>query len=382
MRLAFVKKSFSVHGGAELYLKTMLGALKLEGHELHVFANKWALDPGLIFHKVDILRAGSFLSARSFVKKSARQIESKNFDCVVSFERTECQDIYRAGDGCHRAWLEIRTDFESAYRRLSFRINPFHRYILALEERIFADTPLIVVNSKLVKKQIQQYYGTPDNKIAVAYNGVDLEVYTPDNKSKFRTGLRQAYGVSDSDKVILFVGSGFGRKGVGTLIKSLPQVQSNSKERVFALIVGKGDAAGYQALAKRLGVSDNVIFAGAQPDTARYYAAADIFVLPTIYDPFSNACLEAMASGLPVITSKNNGVAEIIEYGKEGFVTSLLNDSAELADKIVSAVQDSEAMGKCARKKAEEFSIQRAAEEFMRLIRITAECRHEHRTAK
>jgi UDP-glucose:(heptosyl)LPS alpha-1,3-glucosyltransferase len=369
MRLAFVKKRFSVYGGAEQYLRTMLGELKKEGHDLHVFANRWTDLAGLAFHKVDILPVTSFLSMLSFSRNAAAGLKKERFDCIVSFERTEYQDIYRAGDGCHRAWLDIRGEMEPLYRRVSFSLNPLHRYTLALEKRIFADTPLIVVNSQLVKQQIRHYYGTPDEKIAVAYNGVDLAVYLPGNKSKYRTDLRKAYGISDNDKVILFVGSGFGRKGVGILIKSFPYVRSNIGERVVALIVGKGDSACYHGLAKRLGVSDNIIFTGPQPEIAKYYAAADIFVLPTIYDPFSNACLEAMASGLPVITTKNNGVAEIIEDGKDGFVTESVSDPSELADKIVFAFRDSAGLGKMARMKAEAFSIGRAAEEFTALIK-------------
>jgi UDP-glucose:(heptosyl)LPS alpha-1,3-glucosyltransferase len=372
MRLAFVKKRFSIHGGAELYLKTMLGELKGEGHELHVYANRWTDEPGLAFHKIDIIPATSFLSALTFSRNAATALKKEYFDCIISFERTEYQDIYRAGDGCHRAWLDIRSEFEPAYRRISFSINPFHRYTLSLEKRIFARTPLIVVNSEMVKKQIQRYYGAPDEKIAVAYNGVDLVAYSPGNKSRYRKELREAYGISEKDRVILFVGSGFWRKGVGTLIKALPEVRRNIAEKVVALIVGKGDSEAYKNLAQRLGVSDSVFFTGPRPEIAGYYAAADIFVLPTIYDPFSNACLEAMASGLPVITTRNNGASEIIANGREGFITESITDLAELSEKIISLMPDAEAMGASARAKAEQFSIERAATQFLCLIKQIA----------
>jgi|WetSurMetagenome_2_1015567.scaffolds.fasta_scaffold04467_7 UDP-glucose:(heptosyl)LPS alpha-1,3-glucosyltransferase len=372
MRLAFVKKRFSTHGGAELYLRTMLGALMREGHELHIFANRWTDEQGLAFHKVNIIQATSFLSALTFSWNSARELKKGHFDCVVSFERTEHQDIYRAGDGCHRAWLDIRSGVEPLYRRLSFSINPFHRYTLALEAKIFSDTPLIIVNSEMVKKQIQRYYGAPDEKITVAYNGVDLDVYSPANKSGCGKAMRGKHGIRDEDRALLFVGSGFGRKGVATLIKALPGVVRHIPERVVALIAGKGDSGHYRELAQRVGVSDNVIFTGAQPEIAGYYAAADIFVLPTLYDPFSNACLEAMASGLPVITTRNNGVAEIIEQGREGFVTESLTDPEELSGRIILALRDAEAMGVRARAKAEQFSIRYAAERFIGLIKEAA----------
>jgi UDP-glucose:(heptosyl)LPS alpha-1,3-glucosyltransferase len=373
MRLAFVKKRFSLHGGAEQYLKTILGEFRKEGHDLHVFANLWTDESGITFHKVGILPVTSFLSVLSFSRNSARRLKRERFDCIVSFERTEYQDIYRAGDGCHRAWLDLRGEVEHAYRRLSFGINPLHRYTLLLEEKIFRNTQLIVVNSAMVKQQIQRYYGTPEDKIAVAYNGVDLNKFSPANRTRWRSEMRQAMGIGESDKVILFVGSGFRRKGLDTLIHALPEVKKSlNGERLVTLVAGKGHSDEYLQSAKQLGVEGDLMFLGPRPGIERYYAAADLFVLPTIYDPFSNACLEAMASGLPVITTRNNGAAEIIEEGKEGFVTASIADPAELSKKVIEALADAGIMGLGARAKAEKFSIYEAASNLVGLIKQVA----------
>jgi UDP-glucose:(heptosyl)LPS alpha-1,3-glucosyltransferase len=370
MRLAFVKKRFSLHGGAEQYLRTLLGELKKEGHELHVFANQWTDEAGPAYHRVGIVPLSSFLSVLSFNKNSSRVLRNERFDCIVSFERTEYQDIYRAGDGCHRAWLGIREAIEPHLKRLSFRINPLHRYTLSLEKKIFDTTPLIVVNSIMVKEQIRKYYGTPEDKITVAYNGVDLNKYSPGNRSAWRTGMRDTLGIGRMDKVILFVGSGFSRKGLETLIQSLPEVKKALQgERLVTLVIGKGDSAEYRQAAKRFSVEDNVLFLGPQEGIERFYAAADVFVLPTFYDPFSNACLEAMASGLPVITTRNNGAAEIIEEGAEGFVTVSIVDHFELAQKIILALSAADVMGIRARAKAEQFPIERATKELIGIIK-------------
>ena len=373
MRLAFVKKRFSLHGGAEQYLKTLLGELRKEGYDLHVFANQWTDEAGITFHKVGILPLTSFLSVLSFSRNSASKLKSERFDCIVSFERTEYQDIYRAGDGCHRAWLDLRGEVEHAYRRLSFGINPLHRYTLSLEKTIFKNTALIVVNSIMVKQQIQEYYGTPEDKIVVAYNGVDLNKFSPANRTRWRSEMRQAIGIGENDKVILFVGSGFRRKGLDTLIHALPEVnKSLNGERLVTLVAGKGQSDEYLQSAKQQGVEGDLMFLGPRSGIERYYAAADLFVLPTIYDPFSNACLEAMASGLPVITTRNNGAAEIIEDGKEGFVTASIADPAELSKKVVEALADAGIMGLGARAKAEKFSIYEAASNLVGLIKQVA----------
>jgi UDP-glucose:(heptosyl)LPS alpha-1,3-glucosyltransferase len=221
----------------------------------------------------------------------------------------------------------------------------------------------------MVKEQIRRYYGTPESKIAVAYNGVDLNKYSPGNRSAWRAGTRHNLGIGKRDKLLLFVGSGFRRKGLETLIQSLPEaIKALQGERLVTLVIGKGDNSDYLQMAKRLGVEDHILFLGPQSGIERFYSSADAFVLPTLYDPFSNACLEAMASGLPVITTGNNGAAEIIEEGKEGFVMASINDPSELAGKIIPALSDAEVMGMRARAKAEQFSIYKAASVFIDII--------------
>ncbi len=364
MRLAFIKKRFSIHGGAERYLQTLIEYLKKAGHEIHVFANKWADEEGIIFHKVNILPFSSFLSTLTFNMNTRSRVtghESRFYDCVVSFERTTHQDIYRAGEGCHAEWLGIRSAIEPPYKNLSFKINPLHIALLNIEKELFSKTRLIIANSKMVKDQIIKHYAVPEERIAIIYNGVDLKRFSPENKYKWREGVRNSLNISEGSKLLLFVGSGFERKGLKTLINAIPFVKDDN---IKVLIIGKGDIEKYRALAERLGVPDKITFLGTQKEIERFYAASDLFVLPTLYDPFSNATLEAMASGIPVITTKNNGVAELIENGHAGFVMDDLFNSQELAEKINLSLEHLELMGKKAREKAESFPIERAVAEF------------------
>jgi UDP-glucose:(heptosyl)LPS alpha-1,3-glucosyltransferase len=369
MRLAFIKKRFSIHGGAERYLQTLINHLKKEGHEIHVFANQWTEKQGAIFHKVNILPLGSFLSNLTFnlnVNSELQTLNSKlGLDCIISFERTTCQDIYRAGEGCHAEWLKIRSEIEPFYRNLSFKINPLHITMLNLEKKLFSDTRLIIANSKMVKEQIIKHYAVPEEKITIIYNGVDLLRFSLENKERWRKDMRESLDIPENTKVLLFVGSGFERKGLKTFIDAIGLLR---EEDIKALIVGKGDTDRYKTLAERHRVSDKVIFLGTQKEIEKFYAVSDLFVLPTLYDPFSNATLEAMASGIPVITTRNNGVAELIENGHEGFVMDDLFDAKELADKINLSLLNLESMGKTARKKAGAFPIEMAAREFMDAI--------------
>lgn len=363
MKIAFIKRNFSFHGGAERYLHTLLQSLMIEKVEIHIFSNNWLNEEKIVFHHVPILSIGSFLKAYTFNRNL--NIDLKAFDCVISFERTTKQHIYRAGEGCHIRWLELRYLIESKFKKLSFKINPLHRFYLKLEREIFEKTPLIIANSKMIKDEIVNYYGIPTSKIVIIYNGVDTIKFSSDKKRE-KNILRQIYKLPKDKKIILFVGSGFERKGLYTLLQALAVLRS---EEISLIIAGKGNLKKYMTISKNLNISDRVFFLGTTKEIENFYAIADLFVLPTIYDPFSNATLEAMASGLPVITTINNGVAELIEEGKEGFTLKNLFDHEELADKINMALKNSQKMGEFARKKAEQFPIEKAAEEFIRCIR-------------
>ncbi|MDI6801158.1 MAG: glycosyltransferase family 4 protein [Thermodesulfovibrionales bacterium] len=367
MRLVFIKKKFSIHGGAERYLQTFIQHLKKAKHEIHIFANKWDGEDGIIFHKINILPFTSFLSALTFNMNTNSKLKTLNSkpDCVISFERTNCQDIYRAGEGCHAEWLQIREEIEPFFKKISFRINPLHVFLLRLERKLFSNTKKIIANSKMIKKQIIKHYAVPEERITVVYNGVDLERFKLRNRDKWREDIRKRLNVSGDTKVLLFVGSGFQRKGLKTFVEAVSLLKYKN---IKALVIGKGDVRSYKTMIRQYDVSDNFIFIKPQKEIEKFYAAADIFVLPTLYDPFSNATMEAMAAGLPVITTRNNGVAELIEEGHEGFVMENLIDARELSEKIDVSLGNIEYMGKMARKKAEEFPIEKAIAEFIRII--------------
>lgn len=366
MRIAFIKKKFSVHGGAERYLETLIAAFNKTGHKTHIFANKWTDAQDVVFHKVPVIPLNSYLSITSFNRNVCRMIgrEWKD-DCVISLERTACQDIYRAGEGCHAEWLGIRARFEPALKRVSFKLNPLHRTLLDLEKKLFENTLLIVANSKMVKDQIIKHYGVEDSRISVIYNGVDLKRFSFQNRDGLRNELRQSFSISEDAKVILFVGTGFERKGLKTLINAAALLKEKNARLI---VIGKGRIQKYAKQAAGAGIGEKVIFMDAQKNIEKFYAAADLFVLPTLYDPFSNATIEAMASGVAVITTRNNGAAELVVNGQNGFVTESLGDATELAEKMDAALQNSAEMGKAARVASESYPVENAVKGFCGLI--------------
>ncbi len=367
LKIAFIKKKFSIYGGAENYLNTLVKELKNKEHEIHIFSAKWQDCEGVKFHKIKILNFGSFLSNLSFDLALKSKFKNFNFDCIISFERTTFSgiDIYRASDGCHKAWLEIRSKIEPLRKKISFQFNPLHNLILKQEKEVLKNAKKIIVNSYMVKRQISNYYPYTEPKIEVIYNGVDTERFNLENKQKWKDDLREKLKISKEEKVLLFVGSDYKRKGLKTVLEAL-KLLKNKPYRL--LVIGRAKNDEYYKLSEKLGIRDKILFLGTQKEMEKYYSLADIFALPTIYDPFSNATVEAMASAVPVITTKNNGASEIIENGKEGFVLDDFLNSEELAEKIELVSRNIEKMGINARDKAEKFSIKMATNKILSLI--------------
>ena len=242
-------------------------------------------------------------------------VTSADCDLLMSLERVWRCDVYRAGDGVHRAWLERRAKVSGPLRRLLGALNRKHTGILRLEEALLAERGAghVLANSRMVKNEIVKFYGYPEEQIDLIYNGVPLEIFL--NARSRRREQREKLRLREDEIALLFVGSGWERKGLRHAIDAMAAC-SNSKLRL--LVAGRGNTARFK--------TERVEFLGEISDVAALYAAADIFVLPTLYDPFSNACLEALASGLPVITTRDNGFSEIIEDGIHGSIVDHAGD--------------------------------------------------------
>jgi UDP-glucose:(heptosyl)LPS alpha-1,3-glucosyltransferase len=200
-----------------------------------------------------------------------------------------------------------------------------------LEESLFANRKAgrVIVASQMVKEEIVDLYGYPADRIDIVRNGVPLDKFRFD--SGLREKSREDLKLKPDQIALLFAGSGWERKGLLFAIQALALCK-NKKMRLF--VAGRGNAALYKTKSLRFWREDPVQFLGEVADILCIYAAADIFILPTIYDPFSNACLEALACGLPVITTRSNGFSEIIEDGVHGSIVDQAGDLIRLRDAI------------------------------------------------
>jgi UDP-glucose:(heptosyl)LPS alpha-1,3-glucosyltransferase len=320
IRLALVRQRYNPFGGAERFVERAMAALSEQPVALTLITRQWSGAPQ---HEIALCRPwylGRLWRDWGFARCVRATIAGGHFDLVQSHERIPGCDIYRAGDGVHATWLERLGRVRGLLGRLGLRLNPWHRYTLVQERRMFRDPRLraVICNSRMVRDDIADRFGVAPGKLHVIYNGVDGETFHPRLAGEHRAAVRARLGVAGDTPVILYVGSGFERKGVAALVAALARLPG-----VELWIVGADRREGrYRQQARNLGVAARVSFLGPQRDMRPWLGAADVFALPSLYDPLPNAALEALASGLPVLASRSSGVAELIEEGENGHVVA------------------------------------------------------------
>lgn len=359
-------------------MSRLIDGLRDAGHEIHVFAAQWdqKVRSDVIFHRVPVLKSISWLKTLSFSRNCHKLISVEQPDIVFSLERTLHQDIYRAGDGCHQQWLIQKNLGKGRLSKLITALNPLQQFYVQFERRLFTDPHLgaIIANSERGRQDIVRLYGVDPTRIHVVYNGIDSVVQHERTRNSKRKELAAEFALGDELR-ILYVGSGFRRKGVPAAIAAAAKLAIPF--RLF--IVGKGNPSAYRRMAQRFGIADRVIFTGPRKDVELFYQGSDLFIFPTLYDPFSNATLEAMGHGLPVITSCFNGVSELINSKTNGFVIQDPLNVSEIAECLNSLTDETlrHKMGELAAETASAFTMTRNVSETLRVIEKVISMRHQ-----
>lgn len=311
--IGLVHTRFSPMGGVENYINKLVPDLLNRNWQVHYFAAKLEqpILNGMIFHKIPIIRGTSISRMLSFAYGARKTVQQVNLPLIMGFGRTIYQDIYRDGSGC---FLDYKKHAAKRFNRL------YRKSYLHIEQKRFNDPFLqkIITVSRMVKEQIVQRYNLPPEKIEVVYSGVNHEYINPVFKEK-KNQLKNQLGLPQDALILLFIGNEFDRKGLQYLIQAFGLLPSQLE--IILLVAGKDKhEERYQRLARIHECSQSIHFLGYQEEVGRLYGVADLFVLPSQFDPIANVVLESLYSGTPVITGKQVGASELIEHGINGFV--------------------------------------------------------------
>lgn len=369
MRVALVRQRYTPFGGAERFVERAFGALSDQGVSVTVISRKWQSDNRNSLD-CDPFYIGRLWRDAGFSRCVQNLLKHANFDLIQSHERIPGCTVFRAGDGVHAAWLAQRALHEKWLGRDWSSWSPWHRYTLAAENKTFRDPALkaVICISRMVRNDIIHHYGVDAAKLHVIYNGLDLDRFHPELARQYRLAVRSRLGVPADTPTFLYVGSGYARKGVSVLIEAAARMR-NTKARFWIVGIDK-QLDSYRKQAGKRGVEERFNFLGGQSDVCPFLGAADAFVLPTLYEPLSNAVLEALASGLPVVTTTACGAAELIRDGESGFVCAA-GDPVVLAARLDVLAEPGVAcaMRPAARESVAHLPIQAMAEQLIQLYR-------------
>ena len=342
--IAFAMEKFSRYaGGAESYAVFLSTFLVENGWEVHLFGEVWDGEPeSAVFHKITIPKyLPGWLRIYLFALRHKRAVKKNHFDVIIGFGNTLYMNVYQSHGGVH--WLSTRRKVHSEksvvgrlIKRLIivFSLKQWVRSWIEAAPFRLAPRPRIVAISDMIKKDMESFYRVQGEDIQVVYNGVDTARFNENLRDKLRGPLRKEMGIREDEVVFLFVSYDLKKKGIEPLVGATVELKRMGNTNFRVVVVG---GLSYRALSmqiKRLDIKDRIFFTGRVRSMEAYYANSDVFVLPTFYDACSLVVLEAMASGLPSITTTANGAAGIMSDGKDGYIIPHPPDPLVLAKRM------------------------------------------------
>lgn len=383
MRLAITLEKLDLsRGGAEVATLRMIRELAGRGHEVHVLTTAANVElPANVSVKIIPLRS-RFVAWRqiSFARQVEKMLREENYDLsIAAAGRGFSEDALWAQCGTHRGSTEgkIRSVYFSRVqqflRRLQGWFNVRTLVYRELERSHFErrPQPYVIAPSRMIADEFRRFHRLPDERIRIVPYQVNLERFSPQRVAQLRDPSRKSLGLKPETLAILCVAQNFRRKGVRPLIEAAAQLQQRRSDFVI-LIAGLNarHAAPYERHARRLGCAERVRFIGHHPRIEELYAAADVFCLPTFADPCAIASIEAMACGLPSITSRYNGASELMQHGVNGFVVAEPADTATLSAQleVLFDADLRQRVGSAAAARALEICVENPANEIARVV--------------
>ena len=372
-------------GGAEKYAGALARQFAAAGHDVHIFArevDRSELPANVVVRLVPTSNAIGlgWLRAYLFARASERALQAEQFDLIVGFCKVWRQHVYLAVGGTQPATLRYSSRrFRSSLMRglwwLSKALSPKQWVFRWIARKQFHANyaPRIVAPSRMVAEHFQSDHGVGADRISVVYNA--LEQLGPAPSAESRETFRRRHGLAPGDVAVLLAAHNYALKGLEPLLAALARVAKKFPTAKLVVCGGSRDGA-FRRQAERLRVADRVLFLRFVDDIQACFAGCDVFAFPTFYDPCSLVVLEAMAAGLPVITTRQNGAAELLVEGGDGFTIDSPWALDQLAARLEQLVGDENLrrrMGANARARAEAFAFPVRLAELMAVLTSAAE---------
>jgi UDP-glucose:(heptosyl)LPS alpha-1,3-glucosyltransferase len=386
MKVAFAIENFSLYGGgAESYAVQLAQTLVNQGHEVHFFGHQWdGVPKDAVFHKIPRLPriVPPFVRILHFALAHRAAVVRHDFDVVVGFGNTLTMNVYQSHGGVHqlstsRKIAAVRNPAIRFLKRLAVLLTPKHYARAWIESAPFRmnPRPIIVAISDMVRKDMAEHFGIPAGEIRLVYNGIDVAKFAAPEEDS-RSKIRKELGFGPDAVLFLFMAYDLRKKGIQYLVEATAKLRDiEGPEKFGVVVVGDFPSPALNRTVHRLDLKSTIAFVGPTKEPERHYAACDVFVLPTFYDACSLVVFEAMAAGLPAITTASNGAAGIIDQGKNGMVIEQAQDVGELVQAMHRFLDPDvlKSASEAARQTASRYTIEANHREMLEIFREAAE---------
>lgn len=317
MRLAFCLFKYFPFGGLQRDFLRIAKACLARGHMVDVYTMTWAgeYEPGLAIRTIRVKGLQNHARRLDFVKQIQPYLQQGQYDLIIGFNKMPGLDLYYAADTCYQAKARAQHGWW-------YRLTSRYRQSVAFERAVFAaeSKTKILLLSAQQQTEFMRYYHTSPQRFYLLPPGIEKDRMAPSNAEKIRRMTRDEFALGDDEFLLLMVGSGFKTKGLDRILLAYAALPPDLKARARVMVIGEDNPGPFQRQAEQLDISGRVIFLGGRNDVPRFLLAADLLLHPAYNENTGTVLLEALAAGLPVLTTDVCGYASYVDAAKAGIV--------------------------------------------------------------
>ncbi|MCE3237309.1 MAG: rfaG [Gammaproteobacteria bacterium] len=330
MKLAFCLFKYFPFGGLQRDFLRIAKEVVCRGHQVDVFTMLWEgeLEPALSIHIIPVKKLQNHQRAQAFFAKVQPRLI--DYDLVVGFNKMPGLDVYYAADTCYQAKAKQQ-------HGVWYQLTPRYRHLIDYEKSVFSveETTKILLLSRKQQNEFVHFYKTPDRRFELLPPGIAKDRIAPPNARDIRCHVRQTFKIQEQEFLLVLVGSGFKTKGLDRVLVGYAALPDELKNKSYLYIVGQDNSRLFEKQAKKLNILPRIQFLGGRNDVADLLLAADVLVHPAYNENTGTVLLEALASGLPVLTTDICGYAHFIKDAEAGIVLSSPFQQSEFNQSLV-----------------------------------------------
>jgi UDP-glucose:(heptosyl)LPS alpha-1,3-glucosyltransferase len=317
MKLACIMFKYFPYGGLQRDFMRIAGIAMDEGDSIDVYTLEWHGDipQGMQVKVIDVDAMTNHAKYEKFVAAIQPALQSGGYDCVVGFNKMPGLDVYYAADPCYEARVRRLRGF---WYRWTRRYHHFAAYERAVFDANASTEILLISEPEMLN--FKKHYQTPAARLHLLPPGIQRDRLRTEDHEAIGADLRAEIGIAEDERFILMVGSGFRTKGLDRSLLAMAELPERLREITRLVVIGKDNVQPFIRMAEKLGLADNMQFFAGRDDIPRFLMAADLLIHPAYSENTGTVLLEALAAGLPVLTTDTCGYAHYINEAQGGKV--------------------------------------------------------------